>query len=64
MDFEFRSSIYISEEDLEELAQAVREGQSFDDAYDELVCGWDDCDYGCSGYIAEAVEAEVLRRVG
>jgi type II secretory pathway component PulK len=62
-DYVIRSSVYISEEELSEMAQLMAEGMDLDDAMEEAIED-DDRLYLVGRYAREALQAEMLRRVG
>jgi len=63
MDFEYTGSIHISKSDLRHLYLAVKRGEDFYDAYHNIMCGYDDCDYYNSGLILDDVKKEIDRRL-
>ena len=63
MEFEYQSSIWITERDLNEMVEWVRAGEDFCKVFDNIMVGYDDVDYYNCGLIADAVEKEVMRRV-
>lgn len=63
MDFEYESSIWISDEDLNRMAKRVASGKNFYFVFDAIMAGYDDEDYYNRGLIAEEVEKEVMKRV-
>ena len=64
MEFEYKASIFIAEADLDEMARLVaEEGYSFYYAFDKVMGWYDDSDYYNSGYVCEAVQEEVLKRI-
>lgn len=62
-DYVIRSSVYISEEELSEMAQLMAEGMDLDDAMEEAIEDEDRL-YLAGSYAYEALKAEMLRRVG
>lgn len=64
MEFEYTSSIYIYEEDLEEMANRVKQGGEFSDVYYNIMGGYDDCDYYNCNLVADKVRKEIERRIG
>ncbi len=63
MDFEFTSSIYVEECDLEEMVEMCKNGRDPYEAFDIVTCGWDDCDYYMSSCIEDAVVDEINKRL-
>lgn len=63
MEFEYQSSIWITDEDLNEMAKRVRAGEDFHRVFHIIMVKYDDKDYYNRGLIADAVEKEVMRRV-
>lgn len=63
MEFEYTSSIWISDGDLNEMTERVRVGEDFHDVFNDIMMGYDDVDYYNCELIAEAVEKEVMKRV-
>lgn len=62
MEFEYTSSIYISEDDLQEIVRRSLTDNFYDVFYD-VMASYDDCDYYSCGLIVEAVHAEVAKRI-
>jgi hypothetical protein len=72
MEFEFMNSIYVEDNDLNEMVELAKHyyaefdqtlEESVEMACEEVSMGWDDADYYNYSHIAERLEAEVLRRV-
>lgn len=63
MDFEYQSSIWISEEELDRMAKRVASGKGFYAVFNAIMACHDDDEYYNSGLIADAVEKEVMKRV-
>ena len=63
MDFEYTSSIWISEEDLNRMAKRVASGEGFSHVFFDIMASYDDEEFYNRGLIAEAVEKEVMKRV-
>lgn len=63
MDFEYTSSIWIEEEDLNRMVELVKEGFPFISVFNEIMAHYDDADYYNCGLIGEAVEREVEKRI-
>lgn len=63
MDFEYQSSIWISDEDLNRMARRVASGERFGYVFQSIMAGYDDEDYYNRGLIAEEVEKEVMKKV-
>lgn len=64
MEFEYTSIIYIYEEDLEEMAERVKQGGDFNDVYYNVMAGYDDCDYYNCNLVMDKVRKEIERRLG
>lgn len=64
MEFEYSSSIYIYEEDLEEMANRVKQGGDFSDVFYNVMASYDDCDYYNCSLIMSRVREEIERRIG
>lgn len=62
MYFEYTSHWYISEEDLNEMAQLVRDGRNVKDAILTVADYWDDESYCMIDLIIDKLVEEVLRR--
>lgn len=62
MDFEYTGYFYVSEDDLNEIAQLVRNGRNVRDAIYDVAAGWDDVLYYGVEEIFEQLRDEVLRR--
>lgn len=63
MDFEYTSSIYIASSDLRKMYKRVKNGENFDEVFDDIMMGYDDVDYYASNYIKDDVHKEILRRL-
>lgn len=63
MDFEFTSYIYIESQDLRQMYLRVKKGEKFLAVFNDIMSGYDDCDYYNSMFIAEDVEKEINRRL-
>lgn len=64
MEFDYTSSIYIYEKDLEEMVNRVNKGEEFTDVYYDIMAGYDDCDYYNCSLIMDEVRKEIERRIG
>lgn len=62
MDFEYTGYFYVSEDDLNEMAQLVRNGRNVRVAIYDVAAGWDDVLYYGVENIFEQLRDEVLRR--
>lgn len=62
-DYVIRSSVYVSEEELSEMAQLMAEGMGLDEAMEEAIED-DDRLYLVGRYAYDALQAEMCRRVG
>lgn len=63
MEFEFTASIYIDEDDLQEMCLRVKKGEEFLTVFDNVMAKYDDFDYYGSGYIFYQVKAEIDKRL-
>lgn len=63
MEFEYQSSIWISEEELDRMARRVASGKGFYAVFDAIMACHDDEEYYNCGLVAKAVEKEVMKRV-
>ena len=64
MEFEFTGSIYVDEQDLEEMVSLCKnKGYTPIKAFCEVSKSWDDCDYYMSDYIEDDVVKEIERRL-
>lgn len=63
MEFEFTSSIYVEESDLEEIATRVELGQDFSRVFEDVSMGWEDEDYYRADLIKDNVEKEIMKRI-
>ena len=63
MEFEYTGYIYVSEDDLNEMAILVKNGCNVKDAIYDVASGWDDVFYYSIDNIFEQLRDEVLRRV-
>ena len=63
MIFEYTSYINIAECDMDEICNDVKDGRDFADAFEDVMIGYDDCDYSHMGDIYESVEKEIERRI-
>ena len=63
MKFYFESYIKVSENDLDEMVNRVKNGEDFDEVYDDISAPWNDYEYYSSILIRKDVEKEVMRRI-
>ena len=63
MEFEYTSSIIIDEFDMNRICNDVKGGRDFGDAFDDALCGYDDCDYYHIDDIYDDVKKEIERRI-
>ena len=63
MEFKYTSIIIIDENDMDRIYNDVKSGRDFGDAFDDVVSGYDDCDYYHMGDIYDDVEKEIERRI-
>ena len=64
MEFEYTSSIYVMEKDLQSMVNRVKNGELFVDVFYDILAGYDDCDYYNCSLIENQVRMEVERRIG
>jgi hypothetical protein len=64
MEFDYTSTIYIYEKDLEEMVNRVNKGEEFEDVYYDVMAWYDDCDYYNCHLIEDKVRKEIERRLG
>lgn len=62
MDFEYSGYFFVSEDDLNEMAQLVKEGYNVKNAVMDVAGGWDDEAYYSIDLIIDKLIKEVLRR--
>lgn len=63
MEFEYTATIFIDEYDMNRMCNDVKGGRDFSDAFDDALCGYDDCDYYHMSDIYDSVKAEIERRI-
>lgn len=63
MEFEYTRSLWVDENDLNEMATLVKNGQNIENAIENVASGWDDSNYYSLEDIFEQLRDEVLRRV-
>lgn len=63
MEFEFTGSLFIEENDLEKMCELCRKGYTPRKAFNEVVNGWDNCDYAMAGLIEDDVIKELENRL-
>jgi len=63
MDFEYTSYISIASRDLRNMYKRVKNGENFDDVFNDIMSGYDDVDFYASDYIKDDVYKEILRRL-
>lgn len=63
MEFSFVGSMYVSENDLEEICSLVKDGMSVQDAIREVATGWDDYDYYVLDYVEDNIIIEINNRL-
>ena len=63
MIFEYTSYVNIAECDMDEICDDVKDGRDFADAFEDVMSGYDSCDYYHMGDIYESVEKEIERRI-
>lgn len=63
MRFYFRSYIDVSEYFIDTVVNRVKNGEDFDDVYEEETTCWDDFEYSASGFIENKIRKIVMRRI-
>lgn len=63
MDFEYTAIITIDDDDLETICNRIENGENFDEAFDNVMASYDDCDYYNTFYIEADVKKEVEHRL-
>ena len=63
MEFEYTSAIYIDEYDLTEMVVKVKNGEPFDDVFEDILAGYEDVDYYNCHLIKDNVRKEIERRI-
>ena len=63
MEFEYTSSITIDEYDMDRICNDVKGGRDFNDAFDDALIDYDDCDYYHMGDIYDNVKEEIECRI-
>lgn len=63
MEFEYTAEIYICPQDLEQMYKYVKNGGDFANIFEDIMSGYDDCEYYNCSYIYEDVKAEIYRRL-
>lgn len=63
MEFEYTTTIFIEESDLETMCKLVRKGEDFCDVFENIISGYDDCDYYASNLVFNQVKEEVEKRI-
>lgn len=64
MEFEYTSSFYVSESDLNEMVRLCKEKHmSPQDALIDVSAGWDDVDFYCVGAVEDQIIAEINKRL-
>lgn len=63
MIFKYTSYINVAECDMDEICNDVKNGRDFADAFEDVMSGYDSCDYYHSDDIYESVEKEIERRI-
>lgn len=56
MEFEFKETVYFSEEDEKEVRKNISNGMTIDRAVSDWISGLDDCDY----YIVCRIEDQII----
>ena len=63
MEFKYTSSIIIDDDDMDRICNEVKNGRDFNDAFEYVISGYDDCDYYHMGDIYDDVKKEIERRI-
>ena len=63
MEFEYTSIITINEYDMDRIYNMVKNGRDFQDAFEDVISEYDDCEYYHMGDIYDDVEKEIERRI-
>lgn len=63
MDFEYTTSLFVSESDLDEMCSLCRAGFNIRTTIYSVAAGWDDCDYYVVDNVIDQIEEEVKRRL-
>ena len=62
MEFEYTSHFYVSENDLNEMAELVKNGYNVEDAILKVAACWDDEVYYSIDLVIDKLVEEILRR--
>lgn len=63
MEFEYTTSLFIDETDLETMCEHVKKGEDFTDIFDMIISYYDDEIYYASGNVYDQVKEEVEKRI-
>lgn len=63
MEFTYTSTIIIDDDDMNRICNEVKGGRDFNDAFEYVISGYDDCDYYHMGDIYDDVKEEIERRI-
>ena len=63
MRFYYEDCAYIEEEDLELMVKRVKDGENFENVFDDIISGYDDDVYYSSSLFEEDVKKEILKRL-
>jgi predicted nucleic acid-binding protein len=63
MEFEYTTTIFIEDSDLERMCNYVKSGWDFANAFYNVIGEYDDCDYYASDHIYDKVKEEVEKRI-
>jgi hypothetical protein len=55
MEFEIRTTFYLSEADKKEILETISKGFSIEYAVEDFISGLDDCDYYLAGMVEEKI---------
>jgi hypothetical protein len=55
MEFEIKTTFYLSDADKEEILETISKGHSVEYAVEDFISGLDDCDYYLAGMVEEKI---------
>lgn len=53
--FDVKTELWVEESDLKKMKRLVDEGISPEEAFDNVSCGWDDCDYVLCDFVKDEI---------
>lgn len=62
MTFSIEIPFVVEDGYFDEMIEQVNDGASFEEAYDEIISGFDDCNYYIAYYVRDDIIAELKRR--